>query len=238
MDRETIIETIQRLLALSGSPNEHEAKLALARAQEWMIRHNVSMAEVEAGEVHRDSYGEEVIGKRTARTPWEDKFLVQIIREFFFVRPFTRTVTDWDGKCRVLLVFFGDRENVAVARHVYVYLARTFRRLWLEYKAAEGLRQREAQAFYLGLSAGFSDKLRAERRVETERNGDTSRALVVIETALDRRFREKYKKMRTSRARMGILNAGTLKTGYERGWRISLHQPVGDSSTRQAIGRE
>ena len=40
-------EKIKKLLALSKSPNEHEAQSALAKAQQLMAEHKISMAEVE-----------------------------------------------------------------------------------------------------------------------------------------------------------------------------------------------
>jgi hypothetical protein len=46
MDRESIVELIQKLLALSKSPNEHEAALAMAKAQELLLKHNLDMATV------------------------------------------------------------------------------------------------------------------------------------------------------------------------------------------------
>lgn len=40
-------EKIKKLLSLSKSPNEHEAQSALAKAQQLMAEHKISMAEVE-----------------------------------------------------------------------------------------------------------------------------------------------------------------------------------------------
>lgn len=37
-------EKIKKLLALSKSPNEHEAQSALAKAQQLMAEHKISMA--------------------------------------------------------------------------------------------------------------------------------------------------------------------------------------------------
>ena len=40
-------EKIKKLLSLSKSPNEHEAQSALAKAQQLMAEHKISMTEVE-----------------------------------------------------------------------------------------------------------------------------------------------------------------------------------------------
>ena len=44
---ENIKETISKLLALSGSPNEHEAKAALLKARELMAKHKIREADIE-----------------------------------------------------------------------------------------------------------------------------------------------------------------------------------------------
>lgn len=53
-------EKIKKLLSLSKSPNEHEAQSALAKAQQLMAEHKISMAEVEDKEkrkAHEHSAG-------------------------------------------------------------------------------------------------------------------------------------------------------------------------------------
>lgn len=63
-------EKIKKLLALSKSPNEHEAQSALAKAQRLMAEHKISMAEVEDKEkrkAHEHSAG---ITYSTRRDPW------------------------------------------------------------------------------------------------------------------------------------------------------------------------
>lgn len=47
LNQEKVVKKIQKLLALSKSPNEHEAALALAKAQELLDRENLSLSEVE-----------------------------------------------------------------------------------------------------------------------------------------------------------------------------------------------
>ena len=47
-------EKIKKLLSLSKSPNEHEAQSALAKAQQLMAEHKISMAEVEDKEKRKE----------------------------------------------------------------------------------------------------------------------------------------------------------------------------------------
>lgn len=63
-------DKIKKLLALSKSPNEHEAQSALAKAQQLMAEHKISMAEVEDKEqrkAHEHSTG---VTYSARRDPW------------------------------------------------------------------------------------------------------------------------------------------------------------------------
>ena len=41
-----LVEKVRKLLALSESPNEHEAALAAEKAQDLMLRHGIDMAQI------------------------------------------------------------------------------------------------------------------------------------------------------------------------------------------------
>jgi len=70
--REDTIRKIQKLLALSNSPNENEAALAMAKAQELLDRENLSMSEIkEADSV--DIQSSQVYSK--GRYPYWEGFL-------------------------------------------------------------------------------------------------------------------------------------------------------------------
>ena len=45
---EKVVELIQKLLALSKSPNENEAALALSKAQELLLKYNLEVADLQA----------------------------------------------------------------------------------------------------------------------------------------------------------------------------------------------
>jgi hypothetical protein len=55
-DRDDLLQRIQKLLALGTSANEHEANLALSKAQELMAKYAVSMSEVESHGVPKSRY--------------------------------------------------------------------------------------------------------------------------------------------------------------------------------------
>lgn len=63
-------EKIKKLLALSKSPNEHEAQSALAKAQQLMAEHKISMAEVEDKERRKAHEHLTGVTYSARRDPW------------------------------------------------------------------------------------------------------------------------------------------------------------------------
>lgn len=73
-----IIERIQKLLALSASPNEHEAALALQRASDLLLKYNLSRADVEGREVSQAKVGETRVEIAGRITDWHRILMVHI----------------------------------------------------------------------------------------------------------------------------------------------------------------
>ena len=197
VEREKAIEFIRRMLALAESnPNENEAQLAMTKASEWMDKFNIRMVEIEEFEVVGDDYVTEQVWEGKGKE-WDQNFVAGIIEEFFFVRGIEQngayrrvrdpsTHSGWrrvPGK--VTLVFFGDRQNVEVARYVYIFLRRTFRSLWKQRRKQYSLTHADSRAYYLGLSIGFSDKMRKKREQLKRNNVRSEGALIVVGKKLD-----------------------------------------------------
>lgn len=158
MNRETLLDTIRRLLALSEkNPNEHEAQLAAAKAAELMRRHQIDAAQVEASQ---QEWVMECV-EQYRRVPFEARVVGELVAKHFLVEAFTdtgeRPVT---GRTKILL--FGRPENVAVARYTYHVLLRVFREL-----ANRNLGLSTSTAFKnycVGLAAGFSAAILRQRK--------------------------------------------------------------------------
>ena len=50
-----VVEKIKKLLALSESSNEHEAKVSLLKAQELLAKHKLSLKEVKEFKIYNNS---------------------------------------------------------------------------------------------------------------------------------------------------------------------------------------
>ena len=103
-------EKIKKLLALSKSPNEHEAQSALAKAQMLMAEHKISMAEVEDKEKRKANEHSAGITYSTRRDPWILR-LSKVISKNYCCESFSRREK---GKQTYKLYFCGLDEDTEI----------------------------------------------------------------------------------------------------------------------------
>lgn len=230
-----VISKVKKLLALSESPNEHEARSALAKAQALMLEHELSMAEVESYDPEAGKYEEQVVREGSPIMPYETHFAGGVIQEFFFVEVFTRTVR---SERTERLLFFGKPGNVETARHVFEYLAQTFRRLWDEFRTEHGLTSKEARSFYAGLVDGLTAKLRAERRQQKEAKPETANALVRIQSELRERFLEINPRVIEGKLQPISVDAVAYGGGIRRGQSIEVRKGLGGGEGEGEVEKE
>ena len=79
-EQQKVIELIKKCLALADSPYEHEATVAMAKAQELLQKYNLSMKEVSIKDV---SSREMFEGKIGYNADWKQRLYVHLARENF-----------------------------------------------------------------------------------------------------------------------------------------------------------
>lgn len=173
---EAIIAKIQKVLAMTGSPNENEAAVAAAKVQELLAAHNLSMAEVGAKGQTNASHPSYTPRKQEtldfAAMYQYQRTLAQSIAQnnfcYHFItereKPDPKSAKGWrTAKTHVLV---GAQVNVIAAHLMYGYLIETMDRLlpW------QGMAKRGKEAL-LWLE-GCTDRLTvrlAEQRKKQER---------------------------------------------------------------------
>lgn len=155
-----VFERIRKLLALAGSPNQHEAELAARKAYALMLEHNVAWVRSE----RRPRFVVRQIGRVTGRFEAHEKVLGGLLGLHFFVRAILAPALDTHtGRAGRVIEICGSPENVRMAEHVYEWLLATGERLWAERRRARGGGAPERRRFLLGMLAGFRAQLDAER---------------------------------------------------------------------------
>ena len=239
MDRNSLLDTIQRLLALGGSPNEYEARAAMAKAQELMLRHNLSMEEVRASDVAAAGYREEPAWTTHGGMPFEAFKAMAIVEKFFFARIVLSKQQAGPRNFTQAILCFGRPENVAVAKHVLVYLIRLFRDLWKQARAHRRMRGLHARPFYAGVAFGLNEKLLADRERAAEVQAG---ALVAVTTALDRAFEGRYGDLGSRSVRPvevhSAAEAEAARLGIEAGRSINLATPLATAAGPRLLSQE
>lgn len=116
--KESILRKVKKLLALSKSPNEHEAALAAARAHELLLKYNLTLEEV--------GHAEEDVTRISAGCSYKrpPSWLVQlfvVVCQTFYCAP------QRGGSGELLIL--GGKVDVEVAKFTFGYLSEEVKRL-------------------------------------------------------------------------------------------------------------
>lgn len=182
-----IISKIRKLMALSKSPNQHEAELAAQRCQDLLAEHNMSMAEIESiPNYTRTDKREKTAHKAAAMYQYQRDLMKAIAKNNFCFhwieerfKPDPKGKPQWvDGreqrgryaKAHMLL---GREENVVGTQMMYDYLTETMDRL-LPYQGMDK-RGKDALLWLAGCTESLVDRLDEQRRqkeAETRRKSE------------------------------------------------------------------
>ena len=221
-EADRILERIRKLLALAGSPNENEAEIAMRRAHELMLRHNIDATRAATAR----SYEIRHLGDPAKRRTRVEGDIAGLLSEFFFVEvirvPAFVAATAIRG---LVYEIIGTKPNVEMASHVYAFLLATAERLWLENRGDARVRNgRDRLAYQAGVIRGFREKLLFER-VELRGSG----LVWVGDSGCETFYRARHPRIVTRRRRIQLTRA--LAAGAEAGRKIVLHKPVENRGT-------
>jgi len=226
-DADRVLDRIRKLLALAGSPNQHEAEIAMRKAHELMLRHNI---EVAATRVER-SYEIRHLGDPARRGTRVESEIAALLSELFFVKVIRVPVyLPRTGKSGLVYEIAGTHANVEMASHVWAFLLATADRLWAENRNDARVRSgRDRLIYQSGVIGGFRDKLVAER------TGLQQTGLIWVgDGDLDRFYRARHPHMTTRRHHVRI--NGAHAAGREAGRTVVLHKPVERGSSSGSAG--
>ncbi|MES2596059.1 MAG: DUF2786 domain-containing protein [Verrucomicrobiota bacterium] len=158
-NNESIIEKIRALLRLAKSDNVHEAALAMQRAHEIALKHQV---EISALPPEDDIHA--LLGRNMdlpARLALEWKEALNTVHGFFNVHV---TVIQRAGRCLIV----GTVLDIELAEYVVTYLVRACRQCLSSWKADEAKARRKTSgpkvhAFIEGFFRGIRSKLHGQR---------------------------------------------------------------------------
>lgn len=126
-----IIDRIKKLLALSNSPNEHEAAQAASKAQELLMEHNIDLDSIRETRTQAEiAIDTEALEMTLKRVFWKGQLANAIAKNNF--------CKFWWNKGEMQLT--GKSHNIAIAKSIYQYLIKTIDRLARNGTKAEKLK--------------------------------------------------------------------------------------------------
>jgi hypothetical protein len=221
---------VRKLLALAESPNQHEAELALAKAQELMARHNIELHERSGVR----NYLSIRLGRCKKRHARDAYVLAGILGEFYLVQPIW--VPGYDPRrdaAGTVLEISGEAANVRLAHYVYDYLRHYCDSQWAQFSRNRKLGRTARRDFSLGILMAFAEKLRQT----VEEAAPEIQALVRSgDPELNQYVAERYPQLRTRRSSALRCHPEALAEGQKRGRDLSIHPGVETGQPARRLG--
>jgi hypothetical protein len=226
-----VLAKVEKLLCLAGSANEHEAALAMEKANDLLRKHNISRLE-QGGATEYDYLISQGHAKRISAV---QRAMAALLNDFFYVQVvFNHQFDAASGQTWRVMELLGAVENLAVAEHVHVFLSRRLDILWQHYRAAQQCTGHEKRSYQLGVLKGFRARLQGQERRVLTAPGAKSTALIRCEDqGLSRFCRLRHPRLQSVRRRGARVFRGAYQAGEEEGQRLIIHKTV---TTRGTAG--
>lgn len=238
--KDEIIEKIQKLLSLANSDNENEAKIATTRANELLIKYNLSLQTVTDRQFE---YIDQKITSTGLTFKPHQKMISQILISYFFVRIVIgrvhigyssgRWAKTGEGKAQYkkVISLVGTKENCQIATYIFSYLNDAFPKLWEQYKTKNKAKMSHRISYYTGLTQGLKLMLdQTKWKVENETG-----LIVKKDPKLDE-YLKKISGGSYGNASNTELNHRVVQDGFQDGKNIQLRKPL-DSQVATESGK-
>lgn len=238
LDRECdrIMEKVRKLTALGRSANEHEAALALQKANRLLRQYNLSPG----SEKDESPFVRRTINTGMQRMAVHLRVLAALLEAFFSVRVVLATqYAPLQDRLNKTIELLGSVENTACAEHCFYFISDRLNYLWEYHRhSISGDRRTARKSYYLGVLAGFRETLEKEREQATDSlpaaaARQETRELAVISKKLDHFTTKHFPRLSRRKGRKLTLNADAYDKAHLEGRKIRLHQPVERSRSRK-----
>ena len=225
MDKKKVVDRIQKLLNLANSDNENEAKAAAAAANKLLTKFNLSMQDCT-----NRKYEENVFAERS-RLRQHDKWILPLLRDFYFVFPLvaTRTVgltsTGKLKRVRIIKVL-GEETNVEIARYMFDFFQSEFELLWKNFAKKHGVGAKSKDSYFHGLVWGIKEQLKvAQSQAQTETG-----LMIVKDGDLDKYINELHPNIKTTVRSSSIHDKEAQTAGIEAGKNMQIRKGLRDNN--------
>lgn len=214
MNKERAIDIVKKALALSrNNPSAEEAETAFLKAQEIMVKYDLTNEDIEGGE----KIEKEVKQKRITdwgRTPFWKKWLAVVIADNFRCESWSSTQF---GKSAIFML--GLKEDVELSEELYNFAIAVLEHSYKDYMRLHGGDTRDKNSYICGFIQGLDAKLKQQ----AEQN---NWGLVLVKDALVVSAASKLGiKAKTSNISMRP-DSDAYDSGYQRGKSLTKHKEL------------
>ena len=228
-----ILNKLQKLLALSASTNEHEAALALEKAQALMNEHNVTVQDVAVDGSGADITSQEIFGLTKSRQKWESILGASVANTFDGRAIVDSAATGWfitfvAGKTdMVIIVDLFERLRLSVRRMSKTYVDRERSiKPWLSAKTLHNSYRRGMVQTIHKRMATLKQNTRPDDCTRNQHGLSGMDLVVVKNRAVDQRIAKLFGQTRKESSRRISVDRGAYHQGREDGNNVSLHSSV------------
>jgi Protein of unknown function (DUF2786) len=236
-----ILEKLKKLISLAeNNTNEHEATLAMERAIEWSMKHNIDLHSFKEKQFNKidDVIKMDFMGN-DKRRPFNHPYISVILTSYFNVNLYMYG----SRKAGRKIMFVGTHDNIEFAKYLYNFLNTTFTNLWYNYKKKNNLDVKKYKLSYVqGMSYGLCKKLdETKKRVIDENNVGDSYTLMVVDQIKKRNdfVMQTFGKVRTTGGNHNAddFDLETLSDGIDEGKQIEIYSGIesGESNEKCAL---
>lgn len=228
-----LLETLQKLLALSASSNEHEAALALEKAQALLNENSLTVQDVEVDGAGADIISQEIWGLTKSRQKWE-AILGASIADAFDGRAIMSSHAN--GWC---ITFVAARTDMAIIVDLFERLRLSVRRMgkiyvdrersvnpWLSAKILHNSYRRGMVQTIQKRLATLKQHTRPDDRSRNQYGFSGMDLVLVKNRAVDQRTNELFGHIRKESSRRIKEDSDAYYQGKKDGNRIGLHSSV------------
>lgn len=233
------IEKIKKLLALSKSPNEHEAALALATAMRMASEEGVDLSDLDLddNEIIDQAYSIEPQSKTPK--PWQSYLWIRVAR-LFGCHIYLNTYINKDYNQRHRIKIVGTKSDIEIADYVGCYLQREIqslcRREIKSVRKGRRISSTKIRDDFLFGAAVRVIRLAEDLYKQEQQGGGTAYAMVLSKAGRAKAWIDNLKSLKPVKYTERV-DDKAFDAGYARSAGISLSKGVsGSGNARKQIG--
>lgn len=238
-EEKRLLERAEKLLSLATSDNEHEALLAMQKVQELYAKYNLTRIQEKKGA----QWGYLVIQLKKKRVERYQSVIASILNDHFFVEVIHTSLYASEDCCDYkALELLGTRENVVMAEYVFHFLENQLSGLWKAYSPKKRTSLASRNSFYLGVLAGFREKLDASKtQIEQSlpiKKGESVSLMVQEDPELESLVKSRHPKLNRLRGGRRLHDGSAFMAGKKEGRALVIRKGISrqDGNQKKLLG--